>query len=189
MNSIKQLAQRAFCDSEPTSDLETSHDKLVEARHVYQAEGLSLLNFVTFGLGLWAVLFGLSTFLGHKTRWQSPAYHTALLLPGAPESWATIIAVCGILLLVSLKVPRVWIINLANFLGFWWCFMFAVALLKESFVNEGISFTDAITYGLIGFVFAGRTMFFWRTRKSVRPVFTLEKTKSTALIDPATPEV
>jgi hypothetical protein len=134
------------------------------------AEERVLLNSLTLVLGFWGVVLGTLTILGGGPRWRSPVFETALLLPGAPESWGVILATAGALLLVGWGVrhsgrPVGDYLVAAGYLGgFLWTGFFGFALGVVALHNPEVAMTASVTYWALSAICGLLLIYGWRWR-------------------------
>lgn len=121
-----------------------------------------MLLATNYALAFWALYFGVVTFAGGRERWASPAYRTALLAPGAPESWAVVVGGAGLLLLAGTIFRLRRTLILGNGIGFFWCLAYGGSFLREFFANPGVGLGGTGTYFLLMFLFGLRTVLYIR---------------------------
>lgn len=123
-----------------------------------------MLLVTTWALSLWAVYYGLVTILGGAARWSSPAYETALQVPGAPESWGIVLLLAGITSIIGWLAKNRILLIAGNGLAFFWTFGFAISLLITLAQSPTVGFGGFGTYLMLSIMFGMRTGLFvsWR---------------------------
>lgn len=116
--------------------------QVVQALHVVEATTRLIATF--------ALLQGVFIILGHKERWASPAFATALSFPGAPESWGGVLIACGATALTGSLMRKCLVIQCGMVGIAIWCFFFMATFIKTAIENPTAGTTGIWAYGLLG---------------------------------------
>jgi len=101
--------------------------------------------FCTFG-----IIQGVLVIHGGRRRWSSPAFDTALNVPGAPASWGVAILVIGIVGLYGTLALKLKVVFFAMWAISCWFMFFTISLLHAALKNPDAATTGIITYGTMG---------------------------------------
>jgi hypothetical protein len=123
-----------------------------------------MLLVTTWALSLWSVYYGTATIVGGKQRWAAAAYETALLVPGAPESWGITLLLGGVISIIGWLTHSRILLIIGSGIGFFWSIGFAISLMITLAGNPTVGFGGFGTYILLAVMFGMRTGLFvsWR---------------------------
>lgn len=107
---------------------------------------------------LGAILAGVAIVLGGRGRWAAHDYDTALLIPGAPESWGYTLTTLGALMLFGLMRGHRKLVMTASWGCALWCWFFAVSVTVEVIQNPGVGYLGPVMWGTFGTLFIFRAM-------------------------------
>jgi hypothetical protein len=115
------------------------------------------------------ILLGLSIVHGHRQRWSSPSFSTALTVPGAPESWGVAIIILSVIgLSCSMVGPKLFRVTAVGLGGVAvWYFFFAYSLLDVALSNPAASTTGVVTYSGCGVACSLLGVIYWRHARAL----------------------
>ena len=100
--------------------------------------------------GAFAIVYGTVVIAGGAERWSAPQFRTALMVPGAPESWGIVLVTFGTVSLIATFVGRAATAGIGSAtIGFWWTLL-ASAFLVEARSSVVTSWTAVVS----GYAFA-----------------------------------
>jgi hypothetical protein len=109
-----------------------------------------------------AIGLGVLTIVGGEDRWSAPGYKTALMFPGAPESWGVAILTFGVMLLAGMLLKWPALVAAASLLCGMWCIFFAVTFTIEAQANHQVGLIGAWTFSVVGVLYLVRFVMHWR---------------------------
>lgn len=116
------------------------------ARAFTRGVGLAML--------LFAVVYGLVTIVGGDERWSSPAYASAMQVPGAPESWGAVLLGGGLLGLLGFAVRALPVVLVGFSVCAVWSACFALSIGLAAWTNPGVGWGGVVTWFFLGLIFA-----------------------------------
>lgn len=114
---------------------------------------------------VYAILQGLFIIIGGGDRWQSPAFATAMAVPGAPESWGAVICLAGSLALAGTFHPRPLMTSTGLGIIAVWSFFFTVSLLAVLIHNPTGATTGVFVYSYGAITATVLAVAYWRSRR------------------------
>lgn len=107
--------------------------------------------------GVWAIVYGILTFIFGDALWQSRAYDLAHKIPVAPESWGAVLSIFGIMILYGQFRSKWTISSLGCWLTGVWCYLFAIFFLIDAIRRgEAFGLTGTWIYLILGTLMINR---------------------------------
>lgn len=97
-------------------------------------------------LSVYAMVQGIMIIIGGEQRFSAVAYSTALLVPGAPQSWGWFLAFAGTLSFAGIKNRSYRLGMTAMTLAGVWSMFFAIAFLVSALEHEQANVTAVAVY-------------------------------------------
>jgi len=95
----------------------------------------------------YAIVIGIFVITGGRERWSSPAFETAMQVPGAPASWGVAILIIGSVGLFGSLTARLRMVSGAMMGISIWCTFFTLSLLHAALKHPEAATTGVLTYG------------------------------------------
>lgn len=100
-------------------------------------------------LATYAILVGTVITYTGDTRWTSPAYRVALLVPGAPETWGLTLTSAGLIALAGSLAGHRRVLRCGLYIQAVWCLFFALGFLAVAVREVTVPYSVAFTYLLV----------------------------------------
>jgi ABC-type xylose transport system substrate-binding protein len=101
-------------------------------------------------LAFYAVVQGLNILVLDEKRWSGPAYHTAMSIPGGPDTWGALLLCAGAVAFLGSVIRHMRWVAVGHTLCAVWAFFFALAFLRAAIVTSTTGTTGVVAYSAIG---------------------------------------
>ena len=119
--------------------------------------GLDYVKGNTDTHGIFALAYGIITFIYGDKLWDTTAYSTASSVPYAPQSLGTVAIILGLLILYFSHKGRIKAVGWSVFFMAVWCFVFAIFFINDVFeTNSPLGLPGVISYGHAGILMINR---------------------------------